>query len=114
MRAIDRNTAEHYLWAEICDGWHLVQHDDLSVIAERAPAGAAETRHAHRRARQFFYVLSGSAVVELGSERVVLTVGQGLEIPPGVAHRFKNESAQDVEFLVISQPTARGDRSEVG
>jgi hypothetical protein len=24
--------AEHYIWGEICDGWHLLKRDDMSVI----------------------------------------------------------------------------------
>ena len=30
--------AEHYVWGDGCDGWHLLKHPDLSVIQERVPA----------------------------------------------------------------------------
>ncbi len=112
MSAVDRDTAEHYVWGGVCDGWHLVKRDDMSVIAERAPAGAREVRHRHLRARQFFYVLAGEAVLELDGEAVPLAAGQGLEVAPGRAHQFRNDSADHVDFLVISVPAARGDRVE--
>lgn len=110
MEPVDRGRARHYRWGEVCDGWHLLERQDLSVISERVPGGAGETRHRHRRARQFFYILEGEAVMELGGRDVALRAGQGLEIPPGAPHRFRNDSRAEVDFLVISMPTTRGDR----
>lgn len=112
MHPIDRSSAEHYIWGNACDGWHLVKRTDMSVIAERVPPGARETRHFHATARQFFFILSGRAVIEMSGEQVALTHGQGLEVAPGVAHQFRNESSADVHFLVVSFPTTRGDRVE--
>ena len=37
MKKVNRDTAEHYKWQEICDGWHLVHRDDFSVIEEQMP-----------------------------------------------------------------------------
>jgi hypothetical protein len=55
MRAVvSGENAEHYVWGDGCDGWHLVRGDSLSVIEERMPAGAREQRHFHERVRQFF------------------------------------------------------------
>ncbi|WP_079909903.1 cupin domain-containing protein [Paenibacillus sp. 32352] len=107
---ISKQTAEHYVWGDQCDGWHLVKQEDLSVIHERMPAGTAEVRHYHVRSRQFFFVLKGAAEMELNGETVQLQPQEGIEIPPGVPHQMKNSSEQDVEFLVISHPQTRGDR----
>lgn len=35
------------------------------------------------------------------------------KVAPGVPHQMKNQSEQETEFLVISQPTTRGDRIQV-
>lgn len=113
MKPIDRTNAEHYSWGDVCDGWHLVKRNDLSVIAERVPAGARETRHFHETARQFFFVLSGCAVIEVDGERITLAEGQGLEVAPGIPHQFMNESSADVHFLVISHPSTREDRADI-
>jgi mannose-6-phosphate isomerase-like protein (cupin superfamily) len=107
---INKDTANHYSWGGVCDGWHLVRSDGLSVIQERMPAGASEQRHAHGRARQFFFVLAGTAVIEIEGRRETLAAGDGVEIAPGLAHQIFNASTEDVEFLVISQPPAHGDR----
>jgi mannose-6-phosphate isomerase-like protein (cupin superfamily) len=102
--------AEHYVWGETCDGWHLLKRDDMSVIRERVPAGAAEVMHYHTKARQFFYILEGEGRMDFEDHQVILRSGQGLEVPPQVRHQFRNLSNADVHFLVISVPTTRGDR----
>jgi mannose-6-phosphate isomerase-like protein (cupin superfamily) len=110
---ISTKNAEHYIWGEICDGWHLLQRDDMSVIQERVPAGAAEVMHYHGRARQFFYVLEGEGRMILEDQEVMLEKGQGLEISPMVRHQFKNSSQADVHFLVISVPSTGRDRINI-
>jgi mannose-6-phosphate isomerase-like protein (cupin superfamily) len=107
---ISTKNAEHYIWGEICDGWHLLKRQDMSVIQERVPSGGAETMHYHERARQFFYVLEGEGRMVFEDREIVLRKGQGLEISPMVKHQFKNSSPADVHFLVISAPSTRGDR----
>ncbi|MEQ1717554.1 MAG: cupin domain-containing protein, partial [Hyphomicrobium sp.] len=108
--SISKSSAEHYIWGGICDGWHLLKGADLSVIHERMPAGTSETRHYHERARQFFFVLSGELTMERAGTRHAIAAGHGLEIRPGARHQAINASSADVEFLVISAPTTRGDR----
>ncbi len=81
--------------------------------AEAEMTGAAETRHVHATARQFFYVLSGTATMEFEGDCVAIEAGQGLHVPSGVPHRFLNASPNDVHFLVVSAPSTRGDRMEV-
>lgn len=109
---IDETNAEHYRWGEGCDGWHLLKTDGLSVIKERVPPGRGETRHFHRAARQFFYILAGEAMIEIEGAGHRLSAGQGIEVPPGSRHLFRNDSEADVIFLVISSPKSHGDRVE--
>jgi mannose-6-phosphate isomerase-like protein (cupin superfamily) len=105
--------AEHYVWGEICEGWHLLKRDDLSVIQERVPAGATEVTHYHTKARQFFYILQGEGVMAFEDKAVLLRKGQGIEIASQVKHQFRNQSNTDVHFLVISTPSTRGDRVDL-
>ena len=107
---ISCQTADHYTWGEVCDGWHLVRDADLSVIEESMPPGAAEVRHYHRKAQQFFYVLSGQAKMEIDGGIVCLSAGDGVHVLPGIAHQIRNESESPVRFLVISQPPSQRDR----
>jgi mannose-6-phosphate isomerase-like protein (cupin superfamily) len=111
---IDRSIAEHYTWGGVCDGWHFLKDAALSVIQERVPPGAGEVRHFHSRARQFFYVLTGSSTLEFRNGAVTFGVGEGVDVPPNIEHRLSNRSAEDVVFLVISSPSTAGDRTNVG
>jgi mannose-6-phosphate isomerase-like protein (cupin superfamily) len=110
ISAISKATAEHYVWGKGCDGWHLVKNSQLSVIQERMPAGTAEVRHFHHRAQQFFYILAGQAVMELDGRPMALTAGEGIWIPAGTAHQMRNDSGDEVHFLVVSHPPSHGDR----
>ena len=103
-------SAEHYIWGEICDGWHLLKREDMSVIQERVPAGGAQEMHYHTKARQFFYILEGEGTMAFEDQLIALKKGQGIEIAPQVNHQFTNQSNADVHFLVISVPSTRGDR----
>ena len=110
---VSRNHADHYVWGGTCDGWHLVRATGLSVIEERMPPGTHEVPHRHAHARQFFYVLSGTLTMDVEGTRHRLGARDGLELPPGAAHRAINESDADVEFLVVSTPPSHGDRIAV-
>ncbi len=107
---IDRNMAEHYFWGQNCDGWHLVKSSDVSIIQERMPPNTFEVRHRHGKSRQFFFVLSGEATMEVDGEIQQLRAHQGIEIPPLVPHQMMNQSNEVLEFLVVSSPPSHGDR----
>lgn len=110
MKPVSTKSAEHYQWGDACEGWHLLAGDDLSVIEERMPPGTAEQRHRHERARQFFFLLEGEAVLEVDGVAHVLRRGDGLHVPPGAAHQMRNDSGAGVRFLVVSAPKSHGDR----
>jgi len=112
IQIVRADAANHYTWGQGADGWRLVDRQDLSVIEESVPPGGAETLHEHRRARQFFYVLSGQLEMRTSSHAWTLGAGDGIEVPPGVRHQFANAGAGGVRFIVISWPPSRGDRTE--
>jgi len=112
-QVIDQSTAEHYVWGGSNDGWHYVKRDDLSVIRMRMAPGAIEERHLHRRARLFIQVLTGTMTIDIAGKVSTLTPGQMIEVPPATAHHVTNGTKAPIEFLVISNPPAPGDREVV-
>jgi len=104
------DNVEHYVWGSGCDGWHLLKSDSLSIIYERMPPGTQEARHFHNRAQQFFFVLSGEAVMELDGKEFVIHEREGVHVPAGKPHQMFNRSSADVFFQVVSQPPSHGDR----
>jgi mannose-6-phosphate isomerase-like protein (cupin superfamily) len=110
---ISKENAEHYFWGDNCDGWYLVNRQDMLVIHEKMPAGTSEKRHFHSVSRQFFFVLDGVLSMELEGKMHNIKALQGLEIPPGSKQQARNDTEFPVEFIVISHPTTRGDRSDL-
>lgn len=51
--------------------------------------------------------------MELEGEAHDISALQGIEIPPYAKHQARNNSDAPVEFIVISHPTTRGDRTEL-
>jgi len=40
MEPVSTRNGEHYIWGDVCDGWHLARAAGLSVIEERMPSAA--------------------------------------------------------------------------
>jgi mannose-6-phosphate isomerase-like protein (cupin superfamily) len=107
-----KENSEHYIWGENCSGWHLVKSQSLSVIEELMPPKTQEIKHYHNLSQQFFRILSGKATFEIENEIVEIEKGDGIHIPPKTKHRIRNDQSENLEFIVISEPTTRGDRYE--
>ena len=101
---------EHYKWGNDCDGWRLVKEKNLSVIQECMPAGTTETKHYHQDAQQFFFILRGRARFEVEDEIIEVQQNQGLHIAAGKKHRIVNDTNEELEFLLCSQPSTANDR----
>jgi mannose-6-phosphate isomerase-like protein (cupin superfamily) len=112
MIKTDENS-KHYVWGDNCDGWHLVNSKSLSIIKERVPSGVSEMRHSHRNAEQFFYILKGTATIEIDGKNNLVSEGEGIHVPAGIPHQFRNLSDKDVIFIVTSSPPSHGDRIEI-
>ena len=109
---ISTQNAEHYHWGDTCHGWHLAKTTGLSVIQELVPPGSQESRHFHSTSEQFFFVLKGTAILEVDGVVHELTEQQGCHVAPMVPHQLSNRSQSDLHFLVISTPPSHGDRTD--
>jgi mannose-6-phosphate isomerase-like protein (cupin superfamily) len=105
-----KNPLGHYNWGDQCDGWNFVNAPDLSVKLEKMPPHTAEQKHFHEKAQQFFFILKGNAVFEIEQERWQVEANQGIYIKTGLQHRILNDTDEDLEFLLSSQPSTLNDR----
>ncbi|WP_028295359.1 cupin domain-containing protein [Olivibacter sitiensis] len=112
-KIIDKQTAEHYLWGNNCDSWVLADTVGLSVKQESMPSETREKSHFHVNAQQFFYILKGAATFYLDGNKIIVTEQKGLLIQPKTRHFIANETTEQLEFLVISQPTTNNDRTTI-
>jgi len=111
MQVINKEKAlQHYTWGDDCDGWVFVDTDGLSVKQERMPQQTAETLHYHEKAQQFFFILKGIATFEVEGKLFTVKANEGFYINPGTKHRIANNSNEDLEFILSSQPSTKTDR----
>lgn len=68
------------------------------------PPGGGPPPHEHEREMECFYVLKGRITFTAGKHRIEGTPGVMLEIPKGVAHSFKNKTAEPAEMLIQVAP----------
>ena len=47
-------------------------------------------------------------------QNIVLVQGMALQTQPETDHAIANESSKEIRFLVISAPSTRSDRHEIG
>jgi mannose-6-phosphate isomerase-like protein (cupin superfamily) len=100
----------HYKWGNDCDGWVLVDTENLSVKQERMPSQTSEALHYHEKAQQFFFILKGIATFEVEEESFTVQPGEGFHIEAMQKHRIINNTAEDIEFILSSQPSTNNDR----
>lgn len=109
----DKSNSEHYIWGENCDSWILLDSENLSVKQESMPSGTKEKLHFHSRSQQFFFILKGVATFYIENEKHIISEQQGIRITPNTKHLIANETENQLDFLVISQPTTNNDRTLV-
>ena len=73
-----------------------------SLAEARLSAGASTTRHYHRMAEEFYYVLEGQGWMEVGGETALIGPGDAVLIPPGAWHELK--AWEPLRFLCCCSP----------
>jgi mannose-6-phosphate isomerase-like protein (cupin superfamily) len=110
---INKSNARHYTWGTGCESWVYTEGENLSVKHEKMPPGTKEQLHFHKKAQQFFFILSGEATFYLEGDKYIIAQESGILISPSQRHYIANESDQDIQFLVISQPDTVNDRTNI-
>ena len=73
--------------------WHAV-----------VPPGGGPPPHIHSREDEAFYVLKGQITFFAGGVRQVAGPGNGICLPRGGEHAFRNETAEPAETLIMVTP----------
>jgi len=74
------------------------------VIEALMRPGAFMPPHVHVRQEEAFEVLEGTGTFRVGAQKVVRGSGEGVRVPAGVAHRFRNRSDADVRVRATLRP----------
>jgi mannose-6-phosphate isomerase-like protein (cupin superfamily) len=110
MKLSKHTALQHYKWGNNCDGWVFVDTETLSVKQECMPANTSEALHYHAKAQQFFFILKGIATFEVEDDIFIAKDNQGFHIPAGKKHRIINNTSDELEFILSSQPSTNNDR----
>jgi mannose-6-phosphate isomerase-like protein (cupin superfamily) len=109
---INKSIAPRNVW-DGGESWTLTDQPHLHVQQERMPPGRAERRHLHGATEQLYYVLEGVATVRFDDHDETLRPGDAVRVPAAASHQLRNDSADALEFLVISSAPPRGDRVDL-
>ena len=63
-----------------------------SLAEATLPAGGATERHYHKLSEEFYFVLEGTAVMEIDGEEKNVSPGDGILIPAGAWHQITAKS----------------------
>lgn len=108
-----KDNSEHYIGGNGCDCWILKDTQNLSIKQELMPSGTAEKLHFHEASEQFFYILKGEAGFYIEGDKFSVKTGESISVLPKSKHYIANESLEDLEFLVVSNPSTNNDRTTV-
>jgi quercetin dioxygenase-like cupin family protein len=78
--------------------------DAWSMFESRVPSGLAVPLHQHHSQEEWFWVLKGDFMFEVGGEIYRLTPGMSLLAPRQVPHRWKKSNESDGRLLILVQP----------
>jgi len=91
--------------------WTKVSQKDTdgawSMFESLVPAGFGVPLHKHTGEDEWFWILEGTFVFEVGGEQHRLGPGMSLLAPRQVPHRWSKTGESDGRMLILVQPSAR-------
>jgi len=75
-----------------------------SVAHVAIAPGKSSLRHFHPEAEESYYILAGSARIEVGHETATLRPGHIVLIPPPLPHKIYNAGRSHLLLLVVCVP----------
>jgi len=87
---------------------------DIGYSLAHAEVGPAETTLPHRlNSTEVYYILEGTGLMHVGTEKAAVGPGQAIYIPAGTIQFIENTGPGRLAFLCIVDPAWTPDREEV-
>jgi quercetin dioxygenase-like cupin family protein len=64
--------------------------------------------HLHHEMEEAFYVLEGTIEYRCGDQMILAKAGSMIQIPPGIAHKFRNVGPAHARHLALVTPGMAG------
>jgi quercetin dioxygenase-like cupin family protein len=74
------------------------------------PGAGMPYLHLHREMEEIFYVLEGTIEYTRGEDTILGTTGAVVQVPAGIAHRFRNQGDIHARHLALITPGLAGIR----
>lgn len=65
--------------------------------------------HYHPDAEELYYLLSGTGMMQIGTERRAVEVGDVIYIPPEKVHFIQNTSSEPLRFITLTVRVYKGE-----
>ncbi len=72
------------------------------------PPGSSEGVHRHPGIEEVYYVVNGEGQAQVNGETAAIHKGDAVPVLLNEAHSFKNDSSQDLEFMILGIATQKG------
>ncbi|MDG6243730.1 MAG: cupin domain-containing protein [Methanolobus sp.] len=83
----------------------LVHSNTAQSLAEATvPAGGSTLLHIHDLTEEIYHVISGTGLLTLGEEDIIVQTGDSVCIPPKTPHNIKNTGTYDLVVLCCCTP----------
>lgn len=76
--------------------------------------GDAMSYHRQREQEEFYYVLAGPARIRIGDERLNVSEGTAIRVPPETPRQVFNDTEHDHRWLIVGAPPAENDGEVIG
>jgi mannose-6-phosphate isomerase-like protein (cupin superfamily) len=75
-----------------------------SLAEARLPPGSQTAPHYHPQTEEIYYILEGTARMQIGDEVRSVGPGDAIAIPPGAIHTIENTGSETLKFLCCCAP----------
>ena len=82
-----------------------------SLAEVTIPPGGSSQAHYHRNSEETYFILSGTATLNINSQTYKLNPGEAILIEPHDVHEISNDEGQDLIFLAVCVPAWHQDDS---
>jgi mannose-6-phosphate isomerase-like protein (cupin superfamily) len=83
----------------------VITREDTGVANLHVTHIQDSRRHYHKECTEYYYILEGQGVMELGEDRLEIGPGTTIVIPPGLPHR----GTGDFRALIFGVPAMKHD-----
>lgn len=87
----------------------LVKEKQLHFLIGYFKPGESMRPHIHTLPEEIYYVLDGEGEMVLGEDRIKISKGMAVFIPPNVAHAPSNTGRKDLVIAFIHAPPETGE-----